>query len=117
MVERPGLAAFHRPGETVESDAVQIFAQDLVALRLGHEQEVGTGVEHLLAARLMREQVVAEIDRSQPRQPGAMVRQPACRRRSLAVLLVVAVCGTRNSDGSGSTRLCPGPTMLTPSMR
>src|SRR5271166_3836569 len=58
---------------------------------LADEQELRPRVPHRLADRLTREQVIAEIHRLEPRIASTVGGQPAPRRTTLAVLLVMAV--------------------------
>jgi len=50
-------------------------------------------IQHGLADRLAREQIVAQIDRAEPGVPRAVRRQPAPRSTAFAVLFVVPVLG------------------------
>jgi hypothetical protein len=83
-------------GSLVELDPGAEFLNRLVGVRLADEQEVSTRRQHGLANRLAGEQIVAEIDRLEPRIPRAMRRQPAARGTAFAILLVVPIL--RNNE-------------------
>lgn len=67
------------------------IVQRLVRGRLGREDEIGAGVRDQLGDGLTGEQVVAQIDRTQRRDPCVVIVEPALDGVALAILLLGAV--------------------------
>src|SRR4051812_27316603 len=65
----------------------QVFLDQRMRRRLADEDEVPAGVQHRLAERLAREQIVAEIDRIKGAVAPSMRGQPALGGGGLAILL------------------------------
>ena len=90
-----------------EFDAVEPVVECGVRSRPGSEQEMAANRLDGLANRLAGIEIVADIDRFQPRQAGPVGGQPAPPRPALAVLLLLPVLG--NDDLRGQ-RYRPGMT-------
>ncbi len=71
--------------------AGEILEQGLVVVGLDAEDEVGAGLKHQAAHRLLGVQVVAQADRAESRVARRVAAQPAVAGLGLAVLLPVAV--------------------------
>ena len=82
-----------------EFDAVEPVVERGVRSRLGNEQEMAANRLDGLANRLAGIEIVAEMDRFQPRQAGPVGGQPAPRRPALAVLLLLPVLGNDELRG------------------
>lgn len=78
-------------GARGKPDAGDIFLDCLVGCGLAGENEVPAAVEGGLADGLVREQIVAKIDRLEMGVLGAMRGQPAPSGSAFAILLLRAV--------------------------
>ena len=80
---------------------------------LAGQDKAAAGLAYGLDNRLAGEQIVAEIDRTQVRQPGPVFGQPSLGGIAFAILVLRPVLGG-DSGGSGMTWACPGAICVTP---
>jgi hypothetical protein len=94
-IDAGGLPAALDDGPPVlrKVDAGEMFGDGLVRARLAGQNETAAALLDGLDDRLVSIEIVAEVDRPEPGDAGAVVDQPALGGGALAILLLAPVLG------------------------